>query len=104
MIRVGLRPCEVRSRKLGQPAPTVAPSGCDSSANDEDRYGRLLRYVETDDGNAGAILISEGHAYSWTPTSAPAPERLDSCEDATAAAREAGAGAWEDCPDLEGSR
>lgn len=48
----------------------------DSRADDEDRYGRLLRYVETDDGDAGATLITEGYAYAWTPDSAPDPERL----------------------------
>lgn len=76
----------------------------DSRADDEDRYGRLLRYVETDDGDAGATLISEGYAYAWTPASAPDPERLDSYEKATVTAREAEAGAWAECPDLEESR
>lgn len=48
----------------------------DSRTDDEDRYSRLLRYVETDDGDAGATLISEGYAYAWAPASAPDPERL----------------------------
>lgn len=76
----------------------------DSHADDEDRYGRLLRYVETAAGDAGATLISEGYAYAWTPASAPDPVRLDSYEKATADAREAETGAWAKCPDLAGSQ
>lgn len=76
----------------------------DSHADDEDRYGRLLRYVETDAGDAGATLISEGYAYAWTPASAPDPERLGDYEDATANAREAEIGSWAACPNLGESR
>lgn len=77
----------------------------DSRADDEDRYGRLLRYVETEAGtDVGAALINEGYAYAWMPASEPAPERTDDYETATAAARSANAGAWAACPDLEESR
>lgn len=77
----------------------------DRRADDEDRYGRLLRYVETEAGtDAGAALISEGYAYAWVPASEPTPERADDYETATAAARDANAGAWAACPDLEESR
>ncbi|GAB4097808.1 hypothetical protein GCM10028787_32830 [Brachybacterium horti] len=71
--------------------------------DDEDHNGRLLRYVETDAGDAGATLISEGYTYAWTPASEPDPDRLADYETATAAARDAGAGAWADCPDLDES-
>lgn len=77
----------------------------DRRADDEDRYGRLLRYVETEDGiDTGATLITEGYAYAWAPASEPTPERMDDYETATAAARDASAGAWANCPDLEESR
>lgn len=77
----------------------------DRRADDADRYGRLLRYVETEAGtDAGAALISEGYAYAWVPASEPTPERADDYETATAAARDASAGAWAACPDLEESR
>lgn len=86
------------------PEGTAVQLVTDSHADAEDRYGRLLRYVETDAGDAGATLISEGYAYAWTPASEPDPDRLADYETATAAARAAGAGAWADCPDLEESR
>lgn len=86
------------------PEGTPVQLHTDFGADDEDRYGRLLRYVETDAGDAGATLISEGYAYAWTPASAPDPERLASYEKATVTAREAEAGAWAECPDLAVSR
>lgn len=77
----------------------------DSRADDRDRYGRLLRYVQTeDDTDAGATLITEGYAYAWAPASAPTPERMDDYEEATTTARDAGAGAWAACPNLGESR
>ncbi|MFD1836571.1 thermonuclease family protein [Brachybacterium rhamnosum] len=86
------------------PEGTAVQLVTDSRADAEDRYGRLLRYVETDSGDAGATLVSEGYAYAWAPSSAPDPDRLADYETATAAARAAGAGAWSDCPDLDESR
>lgn len=77
----------------------------DGRADDEDRYGRLLRYVETEDGtDAGATLIAEGYAYAWAPASEPDPQRMNDYATATAAARGDGAGAWADCPNLGESR
>ncbi|WP_270410255.1 thermonuclease family protein [Brachybacterium paraconglomeratum] len=76
----------------------------DSRADDEDRYGRLLRYIETDAGDAGATLISEGYAYAWTPACAPTSGRLGSYGDATTTARETNTGSWATCPGFEGSR
>lgn len=77
----------------------------DSHADTEDRYGRLLRYVETADGtDVGASLIAAGYAYAWTPDSAPEPQRYDDYQDSTDAARIAEAGAWNTCPSLGQSR
>lgn len=87
------------------PEGTAVQLVSDRRADNEDRYGRLLRYVETKDGtDAGATLIAEGYAYAWEPTSEPSPERMGDYETATAAARDASAGAWADCPELEESR
>lgn len=86
------------------PEGTAVQLVADSRADAEDRYGRLLRYVETDAGDAGATLVSEGYAYAWTPAGEPDPDRMADYETATAAARAAGAGAWSDCPDLDESR
>ncbi|WP_299306195.1 thermonuclease family protein [uncultured Brachybacterium sp.] len=77
----------------------------DDHADSEDRYGRLLRYVETEDGtDAGAALIAAGYAYAWAPGREPTPERMDDYEAATNTARTAGIGAWEKCPTLGESR
>lgn len=63
-----------RVRLLGIDTPELAHDGDAAQCGGEEaRYGRLLRYVETDDGDAGATLISEGYAYAWTPDSAPDP-------------------------------
>lgn len=77
----------------------------DPEADDEDRYGRLLRYVELEDGtDTGAALITAGYAYAWVPSSEPAPTRTADYEAATATARDAGAGSWATCPNLDQSR
>lgn len=80
------------------PEGTAVQLAADSRADAKDRYGQLLRYVETDAGDAGATLVSEGYAYTWTPASAPAPDRLADYETATVAARAAGARADAGCP------
>lgn len=78
----------------------------DSRSDDEDRYGRLLRYVETPDDHTdvGAQLITGGYAYAWKPASAPRPDRWDDYEAATNEAQESQAGSWSTCPHLEESR
>lgn len=77
----------------------------DPQADDEDRYGHLLRYVELEDGtDTGATLIAAGYAYAWAPSSEPAPTRAADYEAATATARDAGAGSWGTCPDLDQSK
>lgn len=75
----------------------------DARADDADRYERLLRYVELEDGtDAGRALIEQGLAVAWVPTSEPNPERLPDYEDATAAARQAQVGSWATCPTMAG--
>ncbi|MDN5654810.1 MAG: thermonuclease family protein [Kocuria sp.] len=87
------------------PEGTAVQLVTDARADAEDRYGRLLRYVETENGtDAGRALITEGYAYAWAPSSEPEPERMGDYEDSTAAARTAGTGSWSTCPDLDQSR
>ena len=87
------------------PEGTTVELVSDPEADDEDRYGRLLRSVELEDGtDAGAALIAAGYAYAWAPSSEPAPARTADYEAATATARDAGAGTWSACPDLDQSK
>lgn len=84
------------------PEGTTVQLHTDSRADDEDRYGRLLRYVYLTDGtDVGATLITEGYAYAYTPTSEPDPDRAKSYQDATTTARATGVGSWSTCPDLD---
>ncbi|MDN5654829.1 MAG: thermonuclease family protein, partial [Kocuria sp.] len=77
----------------------------DTAADDEDRYGRLLRYVELETGaDVGHELISAGYAHAWVPASVPDPDRLDAYQDATDEAEAANAGSWATCPSLGESR
>ncbi|UYG18315.1 thermonuclease family protein (plasmid) [Brachybacterium huguangmaarense] len=85
----------------GTPVELVA----DSRADDTDRYDRLLRYVETEDGtDVGGELVAGGYAYPWAPRSEPEPERTADYQTAAAEAQEVGAGSWASCPELDESR
>lgn len=65
----------------------------DASQADRDDFGRLLRYVETLDGeDLGLDLVAQGHARVFAPRGDVA--RQTSLERAEAQARERGAGAW----------
>lgn len=77
----------------------------DTAADDQDRYGRLLRYVELENGaDIGHELISAGYAHAWAPASAPDPDRIDAYQDATDEAEAANTGSWATCPNLDPSR
>lgn len=68
----------------------------DPSQDDQDRYGRLLRYVSLEDGTAvNAALIEHGYGREYTYRTAYA-EQLHHRE-LEAAARAAGAGLWAAC-------
>lgn len=87
------------------PEGTTVQLVSDPEVDDEDRYGRLLRYVELEDGtDTGAALITAGHAYAWAPSSEPTPTRTADYEEATAAARDTGSGSWSTCPNLDQSK
>lgn len=77
----------------------------DSRADDADRYGRLLRYVELEDGtDAGHALITHGRVIPWAPSSEPTPDRLPAYEDAADEARESRAGSWATCDTMDATR
>lgn len=87
------------------PEGTTVQLVADTRADDTDRYDRLLRYVETDDGtDVGAALIADGYAYPWAPRSEPEPDRTADYQTAAATAQDANAGSWSACPALDHSR
>ncbi|MGO1226425.1 MAG: thermonuclease family protein [Brachybacterium sp.] len=87
------------------PEGTSVHLQADTTADDQDRYGRLLRYVELETGaDIGRELISAGYAHAWAPASAPDPDRLDAYQDATDEAEAANTGSWATCPNLGQSR
>lgn len=104
-------PAQCGGEEAAADLATMLPEGtpvhlvADARADDEDRYGRLLRYVETSDGtDVGRALIDGGRAYAWKPRSAVEPERFADYTTATDDARAAAAGSWSACPDLGASR
>ncbi|HJF50357.1 MAG TPA: thermonuclease family protein [Brachybacterium paraconglomeratum] len=98
---------EDATAQLEELLPEGAPIrlASDSRADDADRYERLLRYVELEDGtDAGHALIEKGLAVAWAPAGEPTPERLPDYEDATSTAREAQTGLWATCPRMPTTR
>lgn len=67
----------------------------DTKQQDRDDYGRLLRYIEINDEDAGTILIREGfvQAFPWIQS-----DRLDMYQKLEQAARDTKEGIlWEKC-------
>ena len=64
------------------------------SRQDRDRYGRLLRYIELDDGDVGARMIRDGYAYSYKQYPHP---RLAEYNQLEQEARDASRGLWSVC-------
>lgn len=70
----------------------------DSEADEIDRYGRTLAYVELETaGDVGELLVANGYAAAWHPQSEPEPDRFSAYQESMAEARAAGAGSWEHC-------
>lgn len=63
-------------------------------AEDRDKYGRLLRYVEMDGVDIGASMIEEGFAYSYKQYPHPRLEEYNALEKE---AREENRGLWGTC-------
>ena len=70
----------------------------DSEADEVDRYGRTLAYVELEaTGDIGELLVAEAAPAAWYPQSEPEPDRFPTYQDRTTEARAAGAGSWAHC-------
>lgn len=67
----------------------------DPTQGDQDKYGRLLRYVFLDNINFNKLMISEGFAHEYTYRSNPYKYQLEFIE-AQKSARESKAGLWAD--------
>ncbi len=63
-------------------------------AEERDKYGRLLRYVEIDGADIGASMIEEGFAYSYKQYPHP---RLEEYNELEQEAREENRGLWGNC-------
>lgn len=80
------------------PEATTVTVTYDEHADETDRYGRSLAYIEgTETADAGLSMIAAGHATAWTPRSAPAPERFSAYREAMTTAQSDRAGGWEHC-------
>lgn len=74
----------------------------DTTQDDRDKYGRLLRYITDDSGqDVGLWLISQGYAYEYT-YDVPY-ERQDMYKNAEDEAQSAGRGLWGDTCNRETS-
>ena len=70
----------------------------DQDADQTDRYGRSLAYVETAEGTDVALdLVSQGLVAAWYPTSAPEPSRYADYQAAQHRAEDASQGSWATC-------
>jgi len=79
---------------IGAPVYLVS----DSLAQDKDEHGRLLRYVETEDGtDVGHMLLSEGHGTNWNARADPAFDRFEDYNHATVIALDHNRGSWGNC-------
>ncbi|MDR1213747.1 MAG: thermonuclease family protein [Propionibacteriaceae bacterium] len=95
----GARAATDRLREL-LPAGTRVALVQDPVSDPVDRYGRLLRYVETGGVDVGARLVAEGLAGVWWPKSEPAPTRGAAYEATEAIAATTGTGSWSSCDQL----
>lgn len=69
----------------------------DPYADERDRFGRILGYVEVDGVDVGLQMITEGRAAAWWPRSEPEPERGRDYADAERTARDDAVGSWAMC-------
>lgn len=93
------KPVECFGAEASQATKMFLPEGSqgtltpDSTQDDQDKYGRLLRYITNEHGeDLGLYLISSGYAYEYTyrvPYERQAEYRAAQQE-----AEQAGAGLW----------
>lgn len=72
----------------------------DEHADEIDRFGRSLAYIEVDGVDAGAHVIEAGYAAAWYPSSEPEPERYNEYAQLQQEAKGSGAGAWGQCESM----
>jgi endonuclease YncB( thermonuclease family) len=72
----------------------------DAKSDDVDRYQRRLRYVELDGRDLALVLLSEGLAEAWYPSSEPRPQRYPAYAAAERSARDSRVGSWQTCDKL----
>lgn len=72
----------------------------DARADDVDRFGRHLGYVEVAGVDAGEQLLASGLAAAWRPKSALEPSRWDAYRAAQQKAQRDRRGAWATCASL----
>jgi micrococcal nuclease len=121
-LRVTVDGRDVTVRLLGVDAPEM-PDGCgakeataaletllpvgtpvtltvDPEADDMDRWGRWLRYLDVAGVDAAESLSRAGLVGAWFPKGEPEPERYPVYEAAVSAARSERVGSWAECPGL----
>lgn len=73
----------------------------DSRADQTDRYGRSLAYVQLADGTDVALsMVRDGFAAAWYPQGEPEPERYPAYVEAQQAAASSNAGAHASCDSI----
>lgn len=73
----------------------------DGEADDKDRDGRLLRYVEIGFGtDIGKKVLSEGYATNWNVRTGPKFERGDDYRETVVIALDHGKGLWDSFCDM----
>lgn len=72
----------------------------DPVADQRDRFGRMLAYVEVDGVDVGRKLVERGLVGSWAPVSSARPQRSDDYDRLEDAARAAKTGSWATCERL----
>ena len=77
----------------------------DEASDFVDRFGRVLAYVELEDGrDVGEVLIREGRAWAWKPKYANYPTRFGDYQVIDGAAQRAATGSWHECAEVFGFR
>lgn len=72
----------------------------DPRADQIDRYGRRLAYVDLGGLDVALHQVEAGYAAAWHPRSEARPARHANYQDAERAAQKASAGAWASCAHL----
>lgn len=72
----------------------------DAAADQTDRYGRTLAYLEVDGRDVGAQMLEDGLVGAWKPASARSPGRWHQYRRAATMAKTEQRGSWAMCEGL----